>query len=60
MRGDGSPLEGGVIDARGDHRMAMLGAMAGLACEKGVEVVGMESAAVSYPEFEQDLAALLG
>ena len=59
MRGDGGPLEGGRIDARGDHRLAMLGAVAGLACEKGVEVVGMDAAAVSYPEFEQDLAALL-
>jgi 3-phosphoshikimate 1-carboxyvinyltransferase len=59
VRGDGSPLEGGVMDARGDHRMAMLGAVAGLASEKGVEVIGMESAAVSYPDFEQDLTALL-
>ncbi len=60
VRGDGSPLEGGVIEARGDHRMAMLGAIAGLASEKGVEVKGMESAAVSYPDFEQDIRALLG
>jgi 3-phosphoshikimate 1-carboxyvinyltransferase len=37
----------------------MLGAVAGLACERGVEVVGMEAAAISYPEFQQDLAALL-
>ena len=59
VRGDGSPLEGGVLDAQGDHRLAMLGAVAGLASEKGVEVVGMEAAAVSYPEFEADLAALL-
>jgi 3-phosphoshikimate 1-carboxyvinyltransferase len=59
VRGDGGPLEGGRIDARGDHRLAMLGAVAGLACERGVEVVGMEAAAISYPEFQQDLAALL-
>ena len=26
----------------------------------GVEVVGMEAAAVSYPEFEQDIHALVG
>jgi 3-phosphoshikimate 1-carboxyvinyltransferase len=51
-------LRGGVIDARGDHRMAMLGAVAGLASREGVEVLGMESAAVSYPGFERDLAAL--
>ena len=60
VRGDGTPLTGGTIDARGDHRIAMLGAIAGLASEEGVEVVGMEVAAVSYPDFEQDLAALLG
>jgi 3-phosphoshikimate 1-carboxyvinyltransferase len=59
VRGDGSPLEGGTLDARGDHRLAMLGAVAGLASTGGVEVVGMESAAVSYPGFEQDLRALL-
>jgi 3-phosphoshikimate 1-carboxyvinyltransferase len=56
----GSGLEGGVIDARGDHRLAMMGAVAGLASRKGVEVVGMEAAAVSYPGFESDLQALLG
>jgi 3-phosphoshikimate 1-carboxyvinyltransferase len=51
-------LRGGRIDARGDHRMAMLGAVAGLASEEGVHVVGMESAAVSYPGFAEDLSAL--
>jgi 3-phosphoshikimate 1-carboxyvinyltransferase len=59
VRGDGTPLRGGTLDARGDHRMAMLGAVAGLASREGVEVVGMESAAVSYPDFEEDLRALL-
>ena len=56
----GSPdgLRGGVLDARGDHRMAMLGAVAGLASTEGVEVVGMDAAAVSYPGFERDLQAL--
>jgi 3-phosphoshikimate 1-carboxyvinyltransferase len=59
VRGDGSPLRGGVLDARGDHRLAMLGAVAGLASREGVEVVGMDAAAVSYPEFDRDLATLL-
>jgi 3-phosphoshikimate 1-carboxyvinyltransferase len=53
-------LRGGVIDAQGDHRLAMLGAVAGLASRDGVEVVGMEAAAVSYPGFEADIAALRG
>jgi 3-phosphoshikimate 1-carboxyvinyltransferase len=54
----GRSLRGGTIDARGDHRMAMLGAVAGLASEEGVEVVGMEAAAVSYPGFVDDLSRL--
>ena len=52
-------LRGGKLDARGDHRLAMLGAVAGLASEEGVEVEGFEAVAVSYPRFEQDLRALL-
>ena len=59
VRGRGEPLRGGTIDAKGDHRMAMLGAVAGLASSEGVEVVGMEAAAVSYPGFERDLRALV-
>jgi 3-phosphoshikimate 1-carboxyvinyltransferase len=59
VRGDGAPLRGGAIDARRDHRMAMLGAVAGLASREGVEVLGMDAAAVSYPGFERDLRALL-
>ena len=53
-------LRGGAIARHGDHRLAMLGAVAGLASREGVEVVGMEAAAVSYPGFSADLAALTG
>jgi 3-phosphoshikimate 1-carboxyvinyltransferase len=53
-------LRGGVLKAHGDHRLAMLGAVAGLASREGVEVGGMEAAAVSYPGFEADLSSLLG
>ncbi|HEV2857052.1 MAG TPA: 3-phosphoshikimate 1-carboxyvinyltransferase [Solirubrobacterales bacterium] len=52
-------LRGGTIDSHGDHRIAMLGAVAGLASDEGVEVRGMDAAAVSYPGFEQDLGSLL-
>ena len=52
-------LRGGTIPAHGDHRLAMLGAVAGLASADGVTVDGMEAAAVSYPGFESDLATLL-
>jgi 3-phosphoshikimate 1-carboxyvinyltransferase len=54
----GGGLRGGAIDSHGDHRIAMLGAIAGLASREGVEVVGMDAAAVSYPGFERDLASL--
>ena len=57
VRGCGG-LRGGVIDAHGDHRLAMMGAVAGLASREGVEVRGMEAAAVSYPGFVEDLAGL--
>jgi 3-phosphoshikimate 1-carboxyvinyltransferase len=57
VRGAGG-LRGGVIDARGDHRLAMMGAIAGLASQEGVEVLGIEAAAVSYPNFVEDLAGL--
>jgi len=57
VRGTGG-LRGGVIDARGDHRLALLGAVAGLASQEGVEVVGMEAASVSYPSFQADVASL--
>ena len=57
VRGGGG-LEGGTLEARGDHRLAMLGAVAGLASRSGVEVDGIDAAAVSYPGFVADLAAL--
>jgi 3-phosphoshikimate 1-carboxyvinyltransferase len=52
-------LRGGTVDSHGDHRIAMLGAVAGLASKEGVEVRNMDAAAVSYPNFESDLASLL-
>jgi len=51
-------LRGGTIDSHGDHRIAMLGAIAGLASREGTTVEGMDAAAVSYPGFEADLASL--
>jgi 3-phosphoshikimate 1-carboxyvinyltransferase len=57
VRGTGG-LRGGRLHARGDHRLALLGAVAGLASTEGVEVIGMDAADVSYPGFARDLAAL--
>ncbi len=59
VRGSGG-LRGGLLDARGDHRLALLGAVAGLASVEGVEVVGMEAAEVSYPGFVSDVERLVG
>lgn len=58
VRGTGS-LKGGTISSHGDHRLAMLGAVAGLASEEGVTVDGMEAASVSFPTFEADLRSLI-
>jgi 3-phosphoshikimate 1-carboxyvinyltransferase len=52
-------LRGGAIESRGDHRLAMLGAIAGLASRAGVEVVGMDAAGVSYPGFTEDIGRLV-
>lgn len=58
VRGTGG-IEGGSMDARGDHRLAMLGAVAGLVSREGVEVTGFEAVSVSYPDFESDLRSLI-
>lgn len=58
VRGTGG-IRGGEIDARGDHRLAMLGAVAGLASREGVTVRDFGCARVSYPGFEGDLRSLL-
>lgn len=57
VRGTGG-IQGGVLEARGDHRLAMLGAVAGLASSEGVEVRGFEAAGISYPDFATDLNSL--
>ncbi len=56
----GKGLAGGEIDSLGDHRLAMLGAVAGLVASDGVVVRDFAAAAVSYPGFERDLDSLRG
>ncbi len=58
VRGTGG-IRGGRIDSHGDHRLALLGAVAGLASREGVEVAGMEAADVSYPGFAEDVRSLV-
>jgi 3-phosphoshikimate 1-carboxyvinyltransferase len=45
------PKGGGVVHSGGDHRIAMLGAVAGLASREGVELQDPESVSVSFPGF---------
>ena len=42
---------GGRMTSRGDHRLAMLGAVAGLASREGVRIDDAEAVAVSFPGF---------
>jgi 3-phosphoshikimate 1-carboxyvinyltransferase len=51
VRGVPARLRGGVVDARGDHRLAMLGAVAGVASREGVDLRGAEAVDVSFPGF---------
>jgi 3-phosphoshikimate 1-carboxyvinyltransferase len=44
-------LKGGKVAAQGDHRIAMLGAIAGLSSRGGVEIEGADTVAVSFPGF---------
>jgi 3-phosphoshikimate 1-carboxyvinyltransferase len=59
VRGTGG-LRGGTIDSLGDHRLAMVGAVAGLASREGVEVIGMDAVEVSYPGFFEDIRRMAG
>jgi 3-phosphoshikimate 1-carboxyvinyltransferase len=45
------PRGGTTVDAQGDHRIAMLAAVAGLVSREGVELRGVETVAVSFPDF---------
>lgn len=58
VRGTGG-LRGGTVASHGDHRLAMVGALAGIASRDGVEVDGMDAAGVSYPGFSTDLGSLV-
>ena len=51
-------LTGASVDARGDHRVAMALAVAGLAAEGETSVAGAETARVSFPGFWKKLGRL--
>jgi 3-phosphoshikimate 1-carboxyvinyltransferase len=58
VRGVPTRLRGGVFDARGDHRLAMLAAVAGVSSSEGVELRGPEAVETSFPGFFDLLSQL--
>jgi 3-phosphoshikimate 1-carboxyvinyltransferase len=58
VRGVPARPKGGRVEAGGDHRIAMLGAIAGLISREGVEIEGAESVGVSFPGFFELLEQL--
>jgi 3-phosphoshikimate 1-carboxyvinyltransferase len=61
VEGRGGPLRPALVDARGDHRMAMAAAVAGSACPANAgatTITGWEAVATSYPGFTRTLAEL--
>jgi 3-phosphoshikimate 1-carboxyvinyltransferase len=58
VRGVPTRLRGGSMDSRGDHRIAMVAAVAGLASREGVEVEDAECVSVSFPGFFDLLESL--
>jgi 3-phosphoshikimate 1-carboxyvinyltransferase len=51
VRGVPSRPKGGGMDSFGDHRLAMLGAVAGLVSREGVRIEDAEAVGVSFPGF---------
>lgn len=51
VRGIPTRLKGGVVRSQGDHRIAMLGALAGLTSREGVRIEDSEAVSVSFPSF---------
>jgi 3-phosphoshikimate 1-carboxyvinyltransferase len=51
IRGVPARPRGGRMSAEGDHRIAMLAAVCGLASRDGVEIEGAETVAISFPGF---------
>ena len=65
-RPDGMTIHGGIklngahVDPKGDHRLVMTAAVAGLLADGVTVISGPDAAAVSYPNFWRDLNRLRG
>ncbi|MGO8694760.1 MAG: 3-phosphoshikimate 1-carboxyvinyltransferase [Rectinemataceae bacterium] len=49
---------GGLVEAHGDHRIAMAAAVVGLAAPGGVRIDGAECVSKSWPRFFEDIASI--
>ena len=58
IHGDDSHLQGATVDGRGDHRLVMALAVAGLVADGSTTVRGADHVAVSFPDFFETLDAL--
>ena len=58
VKGVPTRLRGGIVDSRGDHRLAMLGAVAGVSSSEGVELRGANAVEASFPGFFEVLKQL--
>ena len=59
LRIEGVPyLRGGTVDSWGDHRIAMMAAIASAACREPVTVENAQAVSKSYPGFWEDLQSL--
>ena len=54
----GGGLDGGEVDAHGDHRIAMAAAVSALGARGPVSIDGIDAAEVSFPGFVDALAGL--
>jgi 3-phosphoshikimate 1-carboxyvinyltransferase len=59
VKGVPTRLRGGIVDSRGDHRLAMLGAVAGVSSSEGVELRGAAAVDASFPGFFEVLGQLV-
>lgn len=53
-------LEGGTVNASGDHRIAMMAAIAAIRCKNKVTIENAEAVNKSYPAFFEDYKRLSG
>jgi 3-phosphoshikimate 1-carboxyvinyltransferase len=58
VRGVPARLRGGVFSSRGDHRLALVGAIAGISSKEGVELEGADAVSASFPGFYDVLGLL--